>query len=147
MNETFHVVSRSVADYSQSHVRLQSAAGTAARIASPRGPCGCTDVRESTPCQHERNQWSARRSFVTYMIISLVRICALIQMLRSPMPPPHSPTRSPGGRWPLPELIMRSVCSASACFDIDIDCSVRLAARRFICEQWSIDCCRYVSSP
>lgn len=26
-----------------------------------------------------------------------------------------------GGRRPLPELIMRSVCSASACFDIDID--------------------------
>lgn len=32
--------------------------------------------------------------------------------------------RSPPGLWegaPLPNLITRSVCSASACFDIDID--------------------------
>lgn len=42
---------------------------------------------------------------------------------------------------------MRSVCSASACFDIDIDCSHRLAAHRFICEQLLIDCYRRVSPP
>lgn len=78
------------------------------------------------------------RHVYDYFISSYLRTHSNVASAR-----PHVPGER-GGRWPLPELIMRSVCSASACFDIDIDCSVRIAARRFICEQWSIDCYRYV---
>lgn len=80
------------------------------------------------------------RHVYDYFISSYLRTHSNVASAR-----PHVPGER-GGRWPLPELIMRSVCSASACFDIDIDCSVRIAARRFICEQWSIDCYTYVSS-
>lgn len=84
------------------------------------------------------------RHVYDYFISPYLRAHPNVAVVLARLPPSPSRVR---GQWPLPELIMRSVCSASACFDIDIDCSARLAAHRFICEQWSIDCYRRVSPP
>lgn len=70
----------------------------AARIASPYVACGCTrNYAVSTRTESVKRGWS----FVTYMIISLVRICTLIQMLRS-LPPPREAPAPPKGAMTTP---------------------------------------------